>query len=114
PVFVSTSDSPLQSSGPIDLRRVRQLFARPDRVAEFAFLRREIARRMHERLVLVKLAPQRVLDAGCGEGADLPMLQSTFAGCQLLGLDASAAMLGNAQDRQDSALTSMRRLLTRW
>lgn len=114
PVFVPSSDLPLQSSGPIDIRRVRHLFARPDLVAESAFLRREIAGRMHERLALVKIAPQRLLDAGCGEGVDLPLLQSTFAGCQLLGLDASAAMLGHAQEHQNSALTSMRRLLTRW
>jgi malonyl-CoA O-methyltransferase len=104
----------MQSSGPIDVQRVRQLFAQPARVAESAFLRREIAGRMHERLSLVKIAPQRVLDAGCGEGADLPTLQSTFAGAQLLGLDASGAMLNSARDKQVAALSSMRRLLTRW
>jgi malonyl-CoA O-methyltransferase len=114
PDFVPSSDHPSQSSGPIDIRRVRHLFSQPDRVAESAFLRREIAGRMHERLALVKISPQRVLDAGCGEGADLPVLQSTFSGSQLLGLDASVAMLGNARERQHSALTSMRRLLTRW
>jgi malonyl-CoA O-methyltransferase len=103
----------MQSSGPIDIQRVRQLFAQPAQVAESAFLRREIAGRMHERLLLVKIAPQRVLDAGCGEGADLPTLQSTFAGAQLLGLDASGAMLNSARDKQVAALSSMRRLLTR-
>lgn len=109
-----SSESTLQSSGPIDIRRVRQLFAQPARIAESAFLRREVAGRMHERLTLVKIAPQRVLDAGCGEGADLPTLQSTFASAQLFGLDASAHMLGQARQGQDSALNSMRRLLTRW
>ncbi len=108
------SDTPVQSSGPIDLGRVRQLFGQPARVAESAFLRREIAGRMHERLSLVKISPQRVLDAGCGEGADLPTLHSTFAGAHLLGVDASHAMLRNGRDGQASALLSMRRLLTRW
>jgi malonyl-CoA O-methyltransferase len=111
---VSSPDSPIQSSGPIDIRRVRQLFSRPSQVAESAFLRREIAGRMHERLALVKIAPERVLDAGCGEGADLPTLQSTFAGAQLLGLDASCAMLRSAREKQVAALSSMRRLLNRW
>lgn len=69
---------------------------------------------MFERLSLVKLSPQHVIDAGCGEGADLPTLQAMFAGAHLLGLDASAAMLGNGRERQDSALSSMRRLLTKW
>jgi malonyl-CoA O-methyltransferase len=88
---------PPKLSAPIDLHRVRDLFARPERVAAADFLRREIASRMHERLAVVKVAPQRVLDAGCGQGADLLVLQKDFAAAQILGLDASAAMLRAAQ-----------------
>ncbi|RYF05346.1 MAG: SAM-dependent methyltransferase, partial [Oxalobacteraceae bacterium] len=58
-------------SAPIDMARVRQLFADPARIAASDFLRREIAARMFDRLSLVKTAPQRVLDAGCGSGAVL-------------------------------------------
>lgn len=90
------------------------MFAKPPRVAESTFLRREVAGRMFERLSLVKIAPRRLLDAGCGEGADLPTLQAMYAGAHLLGLDASAAMLGNGREHQASALTSMRRLLNKW
>ena len=79
-------------SAPIDLSRVRALFAQPERVAASDFLRREIAARMHERLALVKLAPQRVLDAGCGAGADLALLQKTYPAAQILGVDAVPAM----------------------
>lgn len=111
---MSSPASPQQSSGPIDIGRVRRLFAQPTRVAESAFLRREVAGRMFERLSLVKLAPQHILDAGCGEGADLPTLQAMYAGAHLLGLDASPSMLGNGREHQASALTSMRRLLTKW
>jgi malonyl-CoA O-methyltransferase len=109
-----SSSAAAQSSAPIDLRRVRELFAVPARVAESNFLRREIAGRMQERLALVKIEPQRVLDAGCGEGADLPALQTRFANAQLLGVDASPAMLAVAQERQVAALSSMNRLLTKW
>jgi len=79
-------------SAPIDLARVRALFARPERVAAADFLRREIAARMHERLLLVKTAPARVLDAGCGAGHDLVRLQRTYPAAQVLGVDAAAAM----------------------
>lgn len=102
------------SSAPIDLRRVRNLFASPQRVAESNFLRREIAGRMLERLSLVKIKPQCILDAGCGEGADLPVLQEQYADAQVLGLDGSPAMLATASERQRSAMSSMNRLLTKW
>ncbi|QGZ41237.1 malonyl-CoA O-methyltransferase [Pseudoduganella flava] len=90
---------PPKLSAPIDLERVRALFDRPERLAGADFLRREIAHRMHERLELVRLAPQRVLDAGCGTGGDLPMLQKMYAAAQIVGVDASAAML-RAADNQ--------------
>jgi len=90
---------------------VRTLFADPERVVESAFLRREIASRMHERLALIKIAPQRVLDAGCGDGADLSTLQKRFPQATLFGLDASSAMLHAAQQHQTAALSSMSRLL---
>jgi malonyl-CoA O-methyltransferase len=80
-------------SAPIDLARVRELFGDPARVAESTFLRREVAARMHERLALVKVAPERVLDAGCGEGADLALLQKTYPAAQIVGIDASTALL---------------------
>jgi malonyl-CoA O-methyltransferase len=96
------------------MRRVRQLFASPDRIAESDFLRREIANRMHERLELVKINPQRVLDAGCGEGVDLASLQERFTDAHVLGIDASLAMLAAVREKQTAALSSMNRLLRKW
>lgn len=106
--------SEAQSSAPIDLRCVRTLFAAPGRVADSDFLRREIAARMDERLALVKIAPQRILDAGCGDGADFSMLQARFANAHVFGVDASPAMLQAARDRQIRALSSVDRLLAKW
>ena len=99
-------------SAPIDLARVRRLFARPERIAPSDFLRREIAARMHERLQLVKIAPRRVLDAGCGPGADLGMLQKDYPAAQIVGIDAAPAMLEAAQTPA-SALKSLNGLLSR-
>lgn len=84
--------NPPKLSAPIDQQRVRAAFAVPDKVQAADFLRREIASRMFDRLALVKLAPLRVLDAGCGSGADLPLLQKNYQAAQILGLDASEAM----------------------
>ena len=94
-------------SAPIALARVRALFADPARSAPSDFLRREIAARMHERLALVRLAPQRVLDAGCGAGADLPVLQNKFPAAQVVGVDAAAAMAAQGAP-------AARGLLSRW
>jgi malonyl-CoA O-methyltransferase len=113
---VSQPISPGESkfSAPIDPKRVRQLFGHPASVAESAFLRREIAARMHERLALVKLAPHRLLDAGCGEGTDLIALQRRFPEAQVLGLDASLSMLMAARQNHIGAHSSLNRLLKKW
>ncbi len=98
-------------SAPIDAARVRAIFSRPDRVIESAFLRREISNRMFERLALVRLDPSRVVDAGCGAGADLPALKKHYPQAQVIGLDAAQAMLQEARSGQHAALSSMNRLL---
>jgi malonyl-CoA O-methyltransferase len=104
--------SPSKMSAPIDRARVRSLFAQPQRVAPSAFLRREIAARMHDRLGLVKIAPRRVLDAGCGPGADLALLQQDYPAAQILGVDAAPAMLDLARGRPP-ALSSVNQMLSR-
>lgn len=108
-----SSSSGAKLSAPIDIRRVRNLFSDSRRVADSDFLRREIAGRMHERLALVKIQPRQILDAGCGEGADLLALQQQFPEAQVLGVDASVSMLLQARARQAAAQSSMHRLLSR-
>ena len=99
-------------SAPIDAGRVRALFAEPQRVASADFLRREIAERMHERLSLVKIVPQRVLDAGGGAGSDLGTLQKTYPAAQIVGIDASLAMLAGAKTPAP-AMRSLNQMLSR-
>ncbi|WP_399698043.1 methyltransferase domain-containing protein [Xenophilus sp.] len=103
-----------RQSAPIDLGVVRRLFSDAARVAESAFLRREIAARMHERLDLIKIAPRQVLDAGCGEGADLPLLQKRFVDAGVFGLDAAPAMLAAAGAEQAAAQSALNRMLKKW
>lgn len=108
---MANPQSPSKMSAPIDLARVRALFADPARVAPSDFLRREIASRMHDRLALVKLAPARVLDAGCGAGADLAVLQKDYPAAQVIGIDASAAMTARA--KSSAPASSLKSMLNR-
>ncbi len=101
-------------SAPIELSCVRRLFSRPDRLAVADFIYREIANRMLERLDLVRLDPAQVLDAGCGSGADVNLLQHKFPKAQVIGVDGSFAYLQQAVQQQRAASVSVNRLLAAW
>ena len=81
----------------IELKKVRSLFEKRTRVTDVAFLIREIANRMNERLSVMKITPLRIMDAGCGHGDDLQMLSEKFPEARLTGVDASFAMLSRAR-----------------
>ncbi|MDR6379797.1 methyltransferase domain-containing protein [Paraburkholderia caribensis] len=104
--------SPTDTGRPAyDSRRLRKIFDR--RAATFddvAFLPREIAQRMRERLDYIKVNPAQVLDAGCGAGDDLPTLRERFPEAPVFGADLSRAMLARAV-QHDATDTSWRRFL---
>jgi malonyl-CoA O-methyltransferase len=106
------SPSPTRPGRPAyDPRYLRRIFDR--RAATFddvAFLPREIAGRMRERLDYIKVNPANVLDVGCGPGEDLPALRQRFPEAPVFGTDLSFAMLERAQ-RHDAGDTSWRRFL---
>lgn len=52
---------------------------------------------MRERLQYIKLAPQRVLDAGCGDGHGAKQLGEIYPQAQLLGVDFAYPMLQAAR-----------------
>lgn len=68
-----------------------------------AVIQREVAVRLAERLPLMKLTPQRVLDMGCGTGFLSQHLRAAYPQAQLLALDMATAML--EQTRQTLGLT---------
>ncbi len=41
--------------------------------------------------------PQRLMDAGCGQGTAFPLLQAHFAPAEIIGVDVDAALLGRAR-----------------
>ncbi len=64
---------------------------------EHAFLQREIADRLFERLEYIKLEPQSMIDLGCGTGYSSRKLRARFADAELISLDLAPAMLEIAQ-----------------
>jgi len=78
----------------IDGRFARRRFERAARTyAGASRLEAEIGARMLGRLDYVKLAPQRVLDAGSGPGRDARALAKRYPQAQVIALDFSRRML---------------------
>lgn len=88
-------------------RAIRRSF---DRAAaqydQAAFLQQEVARRLDERLEGMKLAPVRILDAGCGTGYGAALLRARQTGAEILGLDLAEGMLARARLRHRGGLGS--------
>jgi len=83
-----------------DLAAARRAFARAaPHYDQAAVLQREVAQRMAERLTYVKLKPSRILDLGCGTGADLNLLGERYPQASRIGCDFAAPMLHEAARR---------------
>jgi malonyl-CoA O-methyltransferase len=88
------------SAGPIDKGSARRSFEQAaDGYDKAAVLQREIADRMLERLVYVRLEPRLVLDLGAGTGYAIDGLQRRFRKARVLALDFALGMLRQAQAR---------------
>ncbi len=84
----------------VDKRWLRAAFERAaTRYDEVAVLQREVADRLLERLDLVKLAPERVVDVGAGTGHCSNALSQRYKHSQVIALDIAPAMLRQARGR---------------
>ena len=82
----------------IDKHQARLSFERSaDRYDEVAVLQREIGGRMLERLELVRLQPQTVLDVGAGTGFSTEGLLQRYPKAWVIALDFALPMLRHAQ-----------------
>lgn len=85
----------------IDKKRVRASFGRAAAGYDAAaVMQREVFARMFERLDLMKLAPQTILDAGCGTGLGAMRLSERYKASHVLALDIAAPMLQIAANRR--------------
>jgi malonyl-CoA O-methyltransferase len=72
----------------LDRTASRRAFGRAaGTVGHASFLDREIERRMAERLEYIRLDPMRVLDAGAGRGASLPLLRARYPKAEIVAAD---------------------------
>lgn len=84
----------------IDKRRVRAAFERAAaRYDEAAVLQHEVGNRLLERLDLVRLQPERILDLGCGTGRCTVGLAKRYRKARVVALDFAVAMLHAARAR---------------
>ena len=86
------------SDAQFDKRAVRRAFDRAAATYDAAaVLQREVCDRMAERLQFLKIAPRRILDAGCGTGYGSRQLLAHYPEARLVALDIAPAMLGAAR-----------------
>jgi len=94
----------------LDKKRVRSSFdLAADSYDKVAILQREIGHRMAQRMDLIRIEPQRILDAGAGTGSFCRLLSQRYPQSQVIALDISHAMLKIA--RQHAAAPATRRWL---
>ena len=84
----------------LDTVAVRRAFARAAPTYDSAaVLQREVGTRMAERLAVVKLTPEWILDAGCGTGEGSSRLAELFPQAHVLGVDIIDQHLELARSR---------------
>jgi malonyl-CoA O-methyltransferase len=80
-------------------RNVRRSFdAAAKTYDDNAFLQREVANRLFERLDYIKQAPQRILEFGCGTGYVTQKLRERYAESAIAALDLAPAMCASARE----------------
>ncbi len=90
----------MNPQGDLDRKEIRAAFERAsDTYDVAAVLQREISDRLLERLDFIRLAPARVLDAGCGTGYSLAPLARRYRSASIIGLDMATGMLRQARRR---------------
>jgi malonyl-CoA O-methyltransferase len=85
----------------IDKARVRAAFNRAAHTYDAAAVLQKMVRdEMLDRLNLVKISPQAILDAGCGTGHGSFALQKKFGGAQIVSMDIANEMLQKTKQQR--------------
>ena len=69
--------------------KVRQLFENLPRTTEGGFLWREASSRLRDRLSIMSVTVDRLIDVGCGQGQDLIWLRKQFPQSFAVGVDGA-------------------------
>lgn len=65
-----------------------------------AFLQKEVASRLLERLELMNVSPENILDAGCGTGFCTRILDKKFSKAKTIGVDLAPGMINFAKQQK--------------
>jgi malonyl-CoA O-methyltransferase len=85
---------------PVRVPTVRAQFdARAPRFVAHDVVVREVGSRLTDRLQYIRLAPQRIVDIGCGAAGAAAQLAARFASAQTFGIDVSEGMLRQRRGR---------------
>lgn len=83
-----------------DRRLLRRAFNRAaGHDDDAAFLLREVGGRLLERLDLLKLKPEAILDVGCGTGVITAQLLKKYCKARVIGVERAPAMVAKARKR---------------
>jgi len=108
------SELPFRPPDPsdVDPAAVKRAFARAARTYDgAAVLQREIAARMRARLDVVRIAPKRILDLGCGTGDGALELAARYPDARVVGVDLALPMAMAARERARRSRSVYRRLV---
>ncbi len=84
----------------LDRTQLRRAFERAAATHDrAAFLHREVGQRLLDRLDLIKLRPETILDVGCGVGQITAALLKNFRKARVIGLERAPAMVALARKR---------------
>ena len=87
----------------------RQFDRRAGRFDAHDFIIREVGRRLIERLQVIRLDPEVIVDVGCGAGGTRDALLARFGRARWLGVDISPAMLARAAPPRSALSRILRR-----
>lgn len=94
------NDAGRDSAFGLDRRRLRQALQRAaDGYDRAAFLHLEVGQRLLERLDLIKLRPEMIVDVGCGAGQITRMLMRKYRKARVIGLELAPALVKRARAR---------------
>ncbi len=96
-------------SRPVQAAALAQIVRRMGRAAEPPWLHGEVARRMAERLALIRLQPRTLVDWCSFNGASHALLSQAYPQAQLLRVETDAALLQRGQAHNASPWWSPRR-----
>ena len=98
--------------GDVDPAAVKRAFGRAARTYDgAAALQREVGARMLSRLDVVRIAPRRILDLGCGTGEGTLELAARYPDARVVGVDLALPMALAARERARRGRSIYRRLV---